>query len=258
MKKVIAKLTKTELNQLIAEEYANLKKVVSLKAKKEAIQKEIKQLKESYGLSEVEVSGHKDKGDAYFMKGLPVQKFEKKGTHLKEMDLDDEEMDTEMDTEMGEEECGEIESMLRDLGRKLDALVDGNETPVDAGMEDMEDMGGDEEELEVDMGGDEEELEVDEQSQIPVAGGDDSFSEEDIVSDEDDEDTIDEQDGETVVNAAKEDTVNDNMSKVDNKNAEADKLYEGAGKGRGSRLNPKGSRVINEELQRMRKLANLI
>ena len=108
------------------------------------------------------------------------------------------------------------------------------------------------------MGGDEEELEVDEQSQIPVAGGDDSFSEEDIVSDEDDEDTIDEQDGETVVNAAKEDTVNDNMSKVDNKNAEADKLYEGAGKGRGSRLNPKGSRVINEELQRMRKLANLI
>ncbi len=41
MKKVIAKLTKTELNQLIAEEYANLKKVVSLKAKRKLSKKRL-------------------------------------------------------------------------------------------------------------------------------------------------------------------------------------------------------------------------
>ncbi|MDG1949350.1 MAG: hypothetical protein P8J32_00830 [bacterium] len=260
MKKVIAKLTKAELNQMIAEEYANLKTVAALKQKKEAIQKEIKQLKESYGLDEVEVSGHKDKGDAYFMKGLPVQKFEKKGTHLKEMDLDVE-----------EEDCGEVESMLRDLGRKLDALLDGQDE-LEADHEELgADSAGDAEELDADGMEDMEEME---KCDSKYEEGEDSLSEEDIVSEEksdedvetvseeegdcdESEETIDEQDGETVANAAPQDTVNDNMDKVDNKNAEADKLYEGA-QPAAPRLNPQNNPLINEELERMKKLANLL
>lgn len=257
MKKVIAKLSKEELNQMIAEEYAKMKKVIALKKQKDALQAEIKQLKESYGLDEVEVAGHKDKGDAYYEKGLPVQKFEKKGTHLKEDD-DLDGMDADMSTGVeAEESCGEVEAMLRDIGRKIDQLLDG-----------QDELEADHEEIGADSAGDADEIDMDDDG-AEYEETDDSAEEVEEVEEVEEEveegsdETIEEQDGETVVNAAKQDTVNDNMKKVDNKNPMADKMYEGkrVGKKHNSqhaRLNPDNNPLINEELERMRRLANLL
>lgn len=155
MKKVTT-TSKKELDKIIAEEYQKAKKLMALKNKRDSIMEEISMLKKEAGIDEVSVSGHKDKGSEYYMKGLPVAKFEKKGTHLKE---DDSEMETMETGEMTSSEMGEFEKSLSDIGKKLDMLFS---------ME-SEEHGED-----LTSGGEDEEFEIE----------DDSEGTEDMVSDE--------------------------------------------------------------------------
>jgi hypothetical protein len=275
MKKVIGKISKKQLDTMIQEELAKMKKLVALKERKEALENQIKVLKETYGLDEVEVSGRKSKGDAYFMQDLPVQSFEKKknGTEghsvaLKEME------------DMSDEECGELETMFAELGRKLDAVLAGQEELADDHEELADDhieLGAEEDGDETIELGDEDEMDsdddIEDEMEIDESSCDDKyeeseeseFSEEDIVNEEEEEEeeeTIDEQEGETVVNAADADKVNANMTKVDNKNPMADKMYESRKPGKKStnkhqHINPNNNPLINEELERMKRLANL-
>ena len=255
MKKVVGKISKKQLDTMIQEELAKMKKLVALKERKEAAEREIRNLKETYGIDEVRSSGQKDKGDAYYMQDLPVQDFEEKrnGTvghsvALKEMDG------------MDKDECGELETMFAELGRKLDAVLAGQEELSD----DHEELSDDHEEM-MDSS-EEDEIEVDMEDEIEV----DMKQEDDETMDEEDGETMEEQEGETmeeqegeaIVNAADQDTVNHNMKKVDNDNPMANKIYEGRKLGKKvvkehQHINPSNNPLINEELERMRRLANL-
>lgn len=257
------KISKKEIDAIIQEEYSKIKKVMALKKKKETLKEEIERLKEAYNLDEVRASGHKDKGDAYYMKGLPVQDFEEKrnGKEGHSVALKEEEEDEMLDIELGaeteERECGEIEEMLANLGRKLDDLLKGQEElsdehadlaadHVELGAEgdiEIEDSDEDEEDIEIS---------IDEEESVEECG--DKMEEDAGEADE----TIEEQDGEAIVNAANQDTVNPNMKKVDNSNPMADELYENKVPGKSkNRLNPENNPLINEELERMKKLARL-
>lgn len=154
------KITKAELQQIIKEEYASMAKDASraneIKARLEAIDKELNTLPET--LSEVEAGGLKSvKSTGWTGAGEADkkydEKFEKIGSHLKE----DEEVEGEMELggeEMEAPEMGYFEMKFAELGRELDAKMGGE------GEEEMEDM----EDVEViDMGSEDEEGEEDEE-----------------------------------------------------------------------------------------------
>lgn len=256
MKKVIGTISKVELDAMIAEEYSKMKKVMALKKQKESLQEEIKRLKEEHNIEEVKASGHKDKGEAYYMKGLPVQDFEEKkngsegdSIALKEdiNDMDDDmDIEIEMEPEMGaemEDVAGEFELLFKELGKKLDQKMCGESDEIDSDLDSDLDS-----ELSADLDTDSDEVEV----EVEFEDDTEEDTEEEIES-------LEEQDGDTVVNAADQDDVNPNMKKVDNDNPMADKLYEGVKKNKsGNLINPNNNPIINEELDRMRKLAKLI
>lgn len=278
MNKVIGKISKKQLDAMIQEELAKMKKLMALREMKEAKQKEIRQLQESLGIDEVKNVGFADNSSdsegelPYYRQDLPKKEFDKKknGSEGHSVAL------KEMEGLEVEEECGELETMFAELGRKLDAMVSGQ----DELAADHDELEADHEELGADSEGDADEIEVDECGDKYEEAQDIELSEDDIVSEEESteeseetvneeegdseesEDTIDEQEGESVASAADQDTVNDNMKKVDNKNAMADKMYESASNKKKSlnehkHLNPEGNPLINEELQRMKRLANL-
>lgn len=146
------KITKAELQQIIKEEYASMakdaKRASEIKARIKAINEELSTLPET--LSEVEAGGLKGvkstgwTGDGESDKKYD-EKFEKIGSHLKE----DEEVDGEIELggeEMDSPEMGYFEMKFAELGRELDAKMGGEED-----MEDMEDMEGMEDADEVEV-----------------------------------------------------------------------------------------------------------
>ena len=277
MNKVIGKISKKQLDAMIQEELAKMKKLMALKEMKEAKQKEIEQLQESLGIDEVKNVGFADNASdsegelPYYRQDLPKKEFDKKknGSEGNSVAL------KEMEGLEAEEECGELETMFAELGRKLDAMVAGQDELAadhDELEADHDELEADHEEIGADSEGDADELEMDECGDKYEEGEEIELSEEDIVSEEEateeseeseeSEETVNEQEGETVANAADQDTVNHNMDKVDNKNAMADKMYEGASNEKKplnehKHLNPEGNPLINEELNRMKRLANL-
>ena len=187
-----------EIDLMIESEYNKAKKAIALKKELEALNEEEARLKAELGvenIDEVEVGGRKS-GSEWYQKDVPVSKFEKIGSHLKEMEgLED------MDTE---EVAGYFEEKLAELGRELDAKLSGEDMGAEDDMEDMiDEKEGNSDAPEV--------LEID-------ANG--------IIDDE--EETVDEQAGESLISKAdKKIKGDDGMTKVDNKNPMADKMYEG-------------------------------
>jgi len=163
MKKDKFQITMPELQKLIKEEYSSMAKKASrageIQNRLKAINEELETLPET--LSEVEAGGLKGvKSTGWTGAGEEDkkydEKFEKIGTHLKE----DEEIEGEMEMggeeesmggpEMGEPEMeapemGYFELKFAELGKELDAKVGGEEM-------DMEVEAGDGEEMEVEMG----------------------------------------------------------------------------------------------------------
>lgn len=150
-------ITKAELQQIIKEEYAAMAKDASraneIKARLEAINKELKTLPTT--LSEVEATGTKKvkstgwtgagEGDTKY-----GEKFEKIGSHLKE----DDEIEGEMELggeEMEAPEMGYFEMKFAELGKELDAKMGGadeeeGEIEVNMGLDvaDVEEVGDEE------------------------------------------------------------------------------------------------------------------
>ena len=143
------KISMAELQQIIKEEYASMakdaKRAEEIQERLQAINEELDTLPET--ISEVEASGTKKvkstgwtgagEGDVKY-----GEKFEKIGSHLKE----DDEVEGELEIGGEEaEEMGYFEMKFAELGRELDAKMNGGEY----GEEEVEDMGlevvGDEE-----------------------------------------------------------------------------------------------------------------
>lgn len=168
------KISMAELQQIIKEEYASMakdtKRAEEIQERLQAINEELETLPET--ISEVEASGTKKvkstgwtgagEGDVKY-----GEKFEKIGSHLKE----DDEVEGELEIGGEEaEEMGYFEMKFAELGRELDAKMNGGEYSEEEGEEEVEDMGlevvGDEEGEEEG----EEEEEMDEYAEIQPDG----------------------------------------------------------------------------------------
>ena len=253
-----------QIDQMINEEYTKAKKAMVLKKELDALNEEEDKLRQELGIDEVTVGG-RHSGSEWYEKDVPSPNFEKIGSHLKEMEDEEAmgmEMDTEMDTEM---DLGYFETKLGELGKELDLKIgdEGSDEEMEMDME----MGDDESSEEMEMGDDEE---IDENSDAPEVLEIDSSG---IMGDEegceDEDETVDEQAGDAVSNAAEKKVKGeDGMKKVDNKNSMADKMYEGK-KGTKSLisevqerdesvlmegLDKKGQAEVKSQLERMRRL----
>lgn len=151
MKKDKFQITMPELQKLIKEEYASMAKKASraeeIQARLKAINEELETLPET--LSEVEATGTKKvkatgwtgdgEGDVKY-----GEKFEKIGTHLKEdeeiegeIEVGGDEMDSMDSVEVeAEPEMGYFEMKFAELGKELDAKVGGEEEEME-GMDEM-------------------------------------------------------------------------------------------------------------------------
>lgn len=179
-------ITKAELQQIIKEEYAAMAKDASraneIKARLEVINKELKTLPTT--LSEVEATGTKTvkstgwtgagKGDTKY-----GEKFEKIGSHLKE----DDEIEGEMELggeEMEAPEMGYFEMKFAELGKELDAKMSG-EGEEEMEAPEMEVDGAEMEDGGAEMGLDVDVEEVDEvvaEETIELNGDEEQISEE--------------------------------------------------------------------------------
>lgn len=163
------KISMAELQQIIKEEYASMakdaKRAEEIQERLQAINEELGTLPET--ISEVEASGTKKvkstgwtgagEGDIKY-----GEKFEKIGSHLKE----DDEVEGELEIGGEEaEEMGYFEMKFAELGRELDAKMNGGEYGEEEGEEEVEDMG-------LEVVGDEEgeEEEMDEYAEIQPDG----------------------------------------------------------------------------------------
>jgi hypothetical protein len=170
------KISMAELQQIIKEEYASMakdaKRAEEIQERLQAINEELETLPKT--ISEVEASGTKKvkstgwtgagEGDVKY-----GEKFEKIGSHLKE----DDEVEGELEIGGEEaEEMGYFEMKFAELGRELDAKMNGGEYGEEEGEEEVEDMGlevvGDEEGEEGEEEGEEEEM--DEYAEIQPDG----------------------------------------------------------------------------------------
>lgn len=232
-------ITKAELQQIIKEEYASMAKDATraeeIKSRLAAINKELKTLPET--LSEVEAGGLKGvKSTGWTGAGEEDkkydEKFEKIGTHLKE----DEEMDGDLEIGGDEEaaEMGYFEAKFAELGRELDAKM-GGEVEGDEDADDMGDMGG----LE-----DVEAADEDSEEEVEEMVAEELVAEEDMVNED--------LEGETPAQDS-EARFNDYMEKDKH-------VHEGV-KGGTSLLSegftPEKKTALNSELERMKQLAKI-
>jgi len=239
-------ITKAQLQQIIKEEYASMAKdnarAEEINARLAAINEELENLPET--LSEVEASGTKKvsatgwtgegEGDVKY-----GEKFEKIGSHLKE---DEEfegnlEVGGEEEAEEAEVSTGYFEAKFAELGRELDEKMGGAE-------EEMEVSDDDAGEVVVDMGlemGNDEESEVEEIEESVVA---------EEALNEDLEEPIE---GETPAQDS-EARFNDYMDK--DKHVKESKSISGAGI-LSEGFTPAKKTALNSELERMKKLAKL-
>lgn len=180
------KITKTELQRIISEEYSSMVKEAS---RAEAIKSRISAIDKELGrapitLSEVDAGGMKGiKSTGWTGAGESDkkydEKFEKIGSHLKE----DEEVDGELDFGGDEveidEDAGYFEMKFAELGKELDAKMGGEapdeemEIEMDVemdDMDDMDDMGDETEEVEMDSEDEEDEDELNEDLKEPIEG----------------------------------------------------------------------------------------
>ncbi len=156
-------ITKAQLQQIIKEEYASMAKDAArakeIKARLEAINEELETLPGN--ISEVEATGTKKvkstgwtgagKGDTKY-----GEKFEKIGSHLKEDDEIEGELEVGGEVEPVEE-MGYFEMKFAALGKELDAkLMGGSETEEMSGEEAGEEAG---EDMGLEIGSEEEEVE---------------------------------------------------------------------------------------------------
>ena len=123
----------SDIDRMINEEIARLKKVEQIKARLAVVNEELKRVSEN-SLDEVEVAGTKS-GEEWYEKGTPVAKFNVKGTHLTEeepvlgdegeIELGDDMMGDD-EIELGAEEAPEtFEAKLAAIGRELDMKLPG-------------------------------------------------------------------------------------------------------------------------------------
>lgn len=113
MKNKNNKISVAEIDKMINEEIAKIRKIEKIKSRLAIVNEELSKLTNET-VDEVSVGGVRN-GEEWYEKGTPVAKFEKKGTHLKEEDpmLDD--MDAEgMGDELGGEELGGDDSVELD------------------------------------------------------------------------------------------------------------------------------------------------
>ncbi len=243
-------ITKAELNQIIKEEYAAMvqgaKRSDQIKERIEAINKELGTLPST--LSEVEAGGLKSvKSTGWTGAGESDkkydEKFEKIGSHLKE----DEEVDGELEMggeEMEAPEMGYFEMKFAELGKELDAKMggeSGEEMDFEVGMSD--DGDGDDVEV-VDMDSEEGEEEVEEYAEVQP-DGDDNFQK----VNEDLEEPIE---GETPAQDA-EARFNDYMEKDKH-------VHEGTNRGTtvlSEGKTPAQKSALDRELERMKALAKI-
>jgi len=232
-------ITKAELEQIIKEEYASMAKDASraneIKSRLEAINSELETLPTT--LSEVEATGTKTikstgwtgagKGDVKY-----GEKFEKIGSHLKE----DDEIEGEMELggeEMDAPEMGYFEMKFSELGRELDAKMGGEEMEID----------GDEMEFDVEET-DDEDMEVEE------VVGEGELSEE--INEELNEDLEEPIEGETPAQDS-EARFNDYMEKDTHVNESVKKGTTLLSEGK----TPAQKSALDRELERMKALAKL-
>lgn len=136
------KISMAELQQIIKEEYASMakdaKRAEEIQERLQAIDEELETLPET--ISEVEASGTKKvkstgwtgagEGDVKY-----GEKFEKIGSHLKE----DDEVEGELEIGGEEaEEMGYFEMKFAELGKELDAKMNGGEYGDEEGAEEGE------------------------------------------------------------------------------------------------------------------------
>lgn len=210
MGKKIQKIKVSEIDNAIREEISKIKKAEKLRERLSEIDQT---LAEAEQVEEVSVGGRKS-GKEYYQKNTPIAKFEKKGSHLKEEEGDEEELETSI--------AGSFEEKFAEIGRELDSMLAGESEEMEDSeeLEDLEDVDAEPEMDDLEIGDSDESEEEDDEMEVELE--EDSMEEEAI----EEEETLEEQDGETVANAAPQDKVNANMKKVDNKNPMADKLYE--------------------------------
>lgn len=146
MKNKNNKISVAEIDKMINEEIAKIRKVEQIKSRLSIVNEELAKLS-SESVDEVAVGGTRN-GSEWYEKGTPIAKFEKKGTHLKEEDpmmgdmdaMDDEigmDDSVELEDEMGTDTVlGTFEEKMAAIGRELDAQL-GTATAED-GMEDLE------------------------------------------------------------------------------------------------------------------------
>lgn len=240
-------ITKAQLQQIIKEEYALMAKenarAKEIKERLAVINEELKTLPGT--LSEVEAGGLKGvKSTGWTGAGESDkkydEKFEKIGTHLKE----DDEVDGEMELggeELESTEMGYFEMKFAELGKELDEKMSGEKEEV--GEEESEEVGEEESEVEAgDMGLD---FDVEE---IDMVDGNEDENEDDMMN-EDLEEPIE---GETPAQDS-EARFNDYMEKDKHVNEGIKKgtsiLSEG--------FTPAKKNALDSELERMKNLAKI-
>lgn len=282
------KITKSEIDRLIKEEFQKMLEKKKLTARLNQINEEIEKMNnEDDSLNEVEaggktkVSSHawtgKENGDEKF-----EPKFEKKGTHLKEEDEEGSDLETSL--EIGAEESnieggidtettpmGEFEAKFAALGKILDAKLSGDSSE-ESTMDDTT-SGDDFEEVEVqndaptsdsidtevtgEEGATDSEEEIDEYKEVVGGvGAEQGMTADDAVKKESVEEPLE---GHSVAQEAPADKVNDNMEKVthvkegkainESKTVKGNIFTEG--------LEDKKKSALLEELNRMKKFAGL-
>jgi len=262
-----SKIKISDLDRMIMEEMNKIKKANEIKAKLSIVQEELKRLKESESMDEVEVGGTRN-GSEYYEKGTPVAKFEKIGTHLKEdepvigddqvpqtfeeklaaigreLDMKLSSMDDDVEATMGDEAGDDEIEIDAAASDEMDMAADdagaedaeGAEGAEDAAVETGDDAEGEDEEKEGD------EIEIDEAS-IEVEKAGDPF-------DKKPEEGMNKMDhvGTKTVSEEKEEKEEEKETMEEEKtsiNESRDVL--------GKKANP----LLAKELDRMRKLANL-
>jgi len=241
-------ITKAQLQQIIKEEYALMAKenirAKEIKERLAVINEELKNLPGT--LSEVEAGGLKGvKSTGWTGAGESDkkydEKFEKIGTHLKE----DDEVDGEMELggeELESTEMGYFEMKFAELGKELDVKMSGEKEEV--GEEESEEFGEEESEEVGDMG-----LDIDVEEIDMVDGNEDEDENEDDMMNEDLEEPIE---GETPAQDS-EARFNDYMDKDKHVNEGIKKgtsiLSEG--------FTPAKKNALDSELERMKKLAKI-
>lgn len=249
----------SEVKQIIAEEYAKMKKKMAIKSRINQINEELQKMEEEEKLDEVEAAGEMKTSSATGLEpGVQHKpKFEKKGSHL---------LEDEMEDEMG---MGEFEAKFAEIGKAIDMKLSGGDEEGEEEAGEFEDVkiedepeGGEEETITV--GGEEGE---EDEEEIEEGGYKETHqdAEGNVVTADDVHESVDEPiEGKSVAQEAPADDVNDNMEKDTHVNESKKTSKEVIAESKGTKgnllsegLESQRVQALNEELNRMKRLAKL-